>query len=120
MEYVGRICLGRAPHMEYKYSFSKGAKYVDKALEYLRRLAREADSSSVRAVANDCEFVCEAMRMLRTRYAPSGKGLPPPAIRPEGTSNTLGALRTLSRVVKDAARVETSFCASSMRVTATC
>ena len=56
------------------------------------------------------------MRILYTPYAPSGKGLSPPAIRPVGLSNTLGALRTLPRMVKDAARVGTPF----LRVSAAC
>ena len=49
------------------------------------------------------------MRILYTPYAQTSKGLAPPAIRPEGLSDTLGALRTLSRTVKDAARVGTPF-----------
>ena len=56
------------------------------------------------------------MRILYTPYAPSGKNLSPPAIRPVGLSNTLGALRTLSLMVKDAARVGTPF----LRVFADC
>ena len=53
--------------------------------------------------------ICEAMRILSTPYAPSGKGSAPPAMRPEGMVQTLAALRTLPRMVKDAARVETPF-----------
>ena len=49
------------------------------------------------------------MRISCTPYAPTGKGSALPAIRPEGLSNTLGAFRTLSRTVKDAARYETPF-----------
>ena len=50
-----------------------------------------------------------AMRILATSYAPPGKGLAPPSIRPEGLIQTLAVLRTLSRMVKGAARVETPF-----------
>ena len=49
------------------------------------------------------------MRVLFTPYTPPGKGPAPSAIRPEGLSQTLGVLRTLSRMVKDAARVATPF-----------
>ena len=56
------------------------------------------------------------MRILYTPYAPPGNGLSPPASRPEGLSNTLGVLRALSRMAKDAARVETPF----LRVFAAC
>ena len=61
----------------------------------------------MRAVAREREFMCDAMRILFTSYALLGKSLAPPAIRLEGMARTLGTLRTLSRVVKDAARVET-------------
>ena len=82
---------------------------MGKALEYFCRVAKETDSSLVRAVDSECEFICEATRILYTPYAPSGEGLPPPAIRPEGLANTLGVLRTLFRAAKDAARPETAF-----------
>ena len=47
------------------------------------------------------------MRVLFTPYAPSGKGLAPPAIRPEGLVQTLAVSRPPPRMVKDAARMET-------------
>ena len=61
------------------------------------------------AVALERELICQAMRVLFTPYAPSSKGLAPPVIRPEGLVQTLAIFRTLSRMVKDAARVETPF-----------
>ena len=82
---------------------------MDKALEYFRRVAKESNDALVCAVAMEREFICEAMRVLFTPYAPSSKGLAPPAIRPEGLVQTLAIFRTLSRMVKDAARVETPF-----------
>ena len=57
-------------------------------------------------MASSREFVCDAMRILFTSDAP---GLAPPSIRPRGLIQTLAALRTLSRMVTDAARVETPF-----------
>ena len=47
--------------------------------------------------------------ILFAPYAPPGKGLAPPTIRPEGLIQTLAVLRTLSRMVKDAARAGTPF-----------
>ena len=82
---------------------------MDKALEYFQRVAKQSDDPLARAVASEREFICGAMRMLFTPYAPPGKGLAPPTIRPEGLVWTLAILRTLSRMVKDAARVETPF-----------
>ena len=107
MESVGRIRLSRAPHMKYKYPLSGGARTIGKALEYFRRVVKQSDDPLVRAVASEREFICEAMRTLVTPYAPPGKGLAPPSILPEGLIQTLAALRTLSRMVKDAARAET-------------
>ena len=95
--------------MKYKYLLPRSAQSMDKALGYFRRELEGTDSSLVRAVANGREFICEAMRILHAPYAPCGKGLSRPAIRPEGLPNTLGVLRTLSRLVEDAARVETPF-----------
>ena len=109
LESVDRLRLSRAPHMKYKYLLSGSVTTMDRALEYFRRVAKETDDELVRAVAQEREFVCEAMRVLFTPYAPSSKGLAPPVIRPEGLVKTLAILRTLSRMVKDAARVETPF-----------
>ena len=82
---------------------------MDRASKYCRRAANQTDYPRVRAVANEREFIREAMRILFAPYAPSGKGLAPPAICPEGLVQTLAALRTLSRMAEDAARVETPF-----------
>ena len=61
----------------------------------------------MREVAQERDFICEASRMLHAPYAPSGKGLAPPKIRPEGLFIALGTLRSLYCAVKDAARAET-------------
>ena len=82
---------------------------MDEAIGYFRRVAKRTDNSLVRAVARERKFICDAMRISYTPYAPPGKGLSPPAIRPGGLSKTLGAPRALSRMVRDAARVETPF-----------
>ena len=82
---------------------------MDKPLEYFRRAVEQSDDPLVRAAASEREFICEAMRILFTPYAPPGKGVAPPAIRPVGLIQTPAALRTLSRMVNDAVRVETPF-----------
>ena len=107
MESVGRIRLSRAPHMKYKYLLGNGARTINEALEYFRRVVRQTDSPPVRAVAFEREFICESTRILFAPHAPSGKRLAPPTVRPEGMVQTLAMMRTLSRMVKDAARVET-------------
>ena len=104
MEPVDRIRLSRAPHMKYKYLLPNGVRAMDKAWEHFRRVAKQTDSPLARAVANECEYICEARRILSTPYFPPGQGLTPPAVRPEGLTYTLGVLRTLPRMVKDAAR----------------
>ena len=110
MESVDRIRLSRAPRMKDKYLLPNGAQSMDEALEYFRAVAKQMDSPLARAVANEREYICEAMRVLLTPHAPSGKGLARPTIRPGGLTQTLGALRTLFRMAKDAARIGTPFC----------
>ena len=78
LESVDRLRLSRAPHMKFKYLLSGGVQSMDKALEYFRRVAKESSDALVKAVAPEREFICEAMRVLFTPYAPSGKGLAPP------------------------------------------
>ena len=63
----------------------------------------------VRASALDREYVCDAARILFTSYVPSVKGRATPAVMPEGVRTALGIFRTLPRISKGAARVETSF-----------
>ena len=109
LELADRIRLSRAPRMKYKYLLAGGARSMDKASEHFRRVARQSDGPLARAVASEREFICEAMRILFTPYAPPGKGLAPPTIRPEGLIQTLAVPRTLSRMAKDAARAETPF-----------
>ena len=50
--------------MKYKYLLPNGVQSMDKALEYVRRVAQQTDSSLARAVANEREFIRESMRML--------------------------------------------------------
>ena len=95
--------------MKFKYLLSGGVQSMDKVFEYFRRVVKESNDALAQAVASEREFICEAMRVLFTPYAPSGKGLAPPTIRPEGLAQTLAVFRTLSRMVKDAARTETPF-----------
>ena len=57
-------------------------------------------------MAQEREVFRESLRLLSTPYAPVGGGLAPPMIRPEGLANALGIMRTLSRMVKKAARME--------------
>ena len=79
-------------------------------------MLRKAGSSLVRAAASEREFICDAMRILYTPYAPSGTGLPPSGDSPGGLANTLAVLRTLSRMARDAGRVETLI----LRITVIC
>ena len=95
--------------MKYKYLLAGSARTIDRASEYFRRAVGQSDDPLVRAAASEREFICEAMRILFAPYAPPSKGPAPPSIRPEGLTQTLAVLRTLSRMVKDAARVETPF-----------
>ena len=64
MESVGSIRLSRPPHMKYKYSLPNGARPMDKALEYFRRVANETDNPLARAVANEREIIREATRRI--------------------------------------------------------
>ena len=71
LESVDRLRLSRAPHMKFRYLLSGGVRSMDKALEYFRRVAKESKDPLVCAVALEREFICEAMRVLFTPYAPS-------------------------------------------------
>ena len=71
MESAGSIRPSRAPHMECKFLLRKGGQCMGCALEYLSRVANETDSTLVRAVAEEREFICEALRMLYTPSVPS-------------------------------------------------
>ena len=116
MESVDRTRLSRAPHTKYKFLLPNGVRSMGRALECFRRVAKQTDNALVRAVATGREFVCESIRVLYVPYAASGKWLPTPGIRPEGLTCALGVLRELSRMAKDAARVETpSFRAFDVR-----
>ena len=72
LESAGRIRLSRAPHMKNKYLLVGGARSMDKAPEYFRRVAKQSGDPLARAVASEREFICEAMRILFTPYAPPG------------------------------------------------
>ena len=93
--------------MKYKYLLASGVRSMGKALEYFRRAATQSGDPLVRAVAQERVFIRETMRVLFAPYCPPGKNLAPPAIRQEGLTQTLALLRPLSRMVQDAARVET-------------
>ena len=108
-EPVDRTRLSRALHMKCKYLLPNGVQPIDRPLEYSRRVAKRTDSALACAVASEREFIWEAMRISHAPFVPTSKGLALPVICLEGLSNTWGALRTLSRMVKDAARVETPF-----------
>ena len=110
-ESVDRPRFRRVPKKKYKYLLGKGAQYMDRSTGYFRRVAEETDSSLVRAAAKECEFTCEAVRMPFTPYAPSGRGLSAPVIRPEGSVTALGIMITSEAVVAPAApKVSTTPC----------
>ena len=77
---------------------------MGRASEFSRRVAKKTDGPLVRAVANEREFFRESIRVLFTPYAAPGRWFRLSVIRPEGLTCALGVLRTLSRMVKDAAR----------------
>ena len=106
-ESVDRFRLCRAPHVRCKLLAPDGAHSTGRALEYFRRVAEQTDSVLARAVAAGRELICEFIRALHTPHVASRKGLASPGIHPEGLACALGVLRTLSRLVKGAARVET-------------
>ena len=99
-----RLCP--APRIKYWYLLGNGVQYLGCASGYFRRVAKEADSAPVRAGAQEREFICEALRISYAPYAPPSKRLAPPLMRPGGLASALGIMRALSRMVKDAARVE--------------
>ena len=88
LESANRLRLSSAPHMKFKYLLSGGVQSMDKALEYFRRAVKESNDAVAQAVAADRELFCEAMRVLFTPYAPSGKSLAPPSFRPERLAQT--------------------------------
>ena len=94
----------------------RGVLPTGRAPKYFRFVAKETGSPLVRAVAQEREFVCEALRTLYAPCSPSGHGLAPTVIRSGGLATALGIIRTLSRIVKDAARAETP----SLRVLRAC
>ena len=73
---MDRVRLDRAPHVKYKYLLGSGGQSMDRALEHFCCFVKETGSPSVRAVAQEREFICGALRISRAPYAPSGKGLP--------------------------------------------
>ena len=109
MESVDRIRLRRAPHMRYKHLLGNGVQTMGRVFEFPCRVAEEADSSLVRAESQEREFTCESFWISRPPYAPFGKEPAHLAILPEGSACASGIMRTLSRVAKDAVRVETPF-----------
>ena len=58
-----------------------------------------------RALAQEREKFCEALRILSTLYAPNVEGGAPTAL-PECLRAAFGIVRTSSRFLKDAARAE--------------
>ena len=64
-----RIRLSRAPHTKYKFLLGRGVESMGRALERCRRVAKDADSSSARAVAQELEFFREALRFLANPFS---------------------------------------------------
>ena len=81
---------------------------MGRALECFRRVAREADLPLVKALAQEREFVREALQILYTPYARRTRSAGSPIGRPEGMRAALGIFRTLPRAAEDAARAESS------------
>ena len=66
LESVGRIGLSRAPHVEFDSLLGPGAAPIDRALECLRRVAKETGSPPVSARAQERESICGAFREFCT------------------------------------------------------
>ena len=98
-----RIRFCRAPHLKYKYLLAGNATWLD----HFRRVAEETRSPLVSAAAQERKFIFEALRISYTPHAPSGEGLAPPATRLGGLATASGIMRTVSRMVGDAARADT-------------
>ena len=126
MESADRIRLSRAPYTKYDFLLPRGAHppsaertdstLAGRALAYLRRVAERAVGALARAVAAEREVARESVRVLYAPHAASGKGLAPLCIRPGRSTYALGVLRTPSRIVRDAAHVETEAYGYSMRL----
>ena len=63
----------------------------------------------VRAAFKEREVICEASRISFAPYAPPSRGLASPSVRRGYPAKALGIMRSFSRMVKDAARVEPPF-----------
>ena len=83
MEFADRILASRAPHMKYKFLLPTGAHSMGRALEHLRRVAKQTDDALARAVAAEREFICESIRASFAPYAVSGEGLAPRVFAPK-------------------------------------
>ena len=93
MESVDRIRFGRALHMRWENHLGSGAQSIDCSLEHVSRVGEETDSSVARAVAQECGFSREPLRILYPPYAPSCKASAPPSIRRGGLASALGIMR---------------------------
>ena len=98
VESVDSVRPSRALRMKYKYLLGSGVQSMGRAAVYFRRGAKGTASSLAHAVAQDRGFMSGSLRILFPFYAPPGKGVAPPVIRPEALANALGITRTLSGV----------------------
>ena len=68
------------------------------ALTYSRKMAKERNDPSARALAR------ESLPVMFTPHVPSVKGACPPRVMMGAACHALGTMRTLPRIAKDAAR----------------
>lgn len=78
---------------------------MDRASEFVRRVAKAGDSGLVRALAQERENICDAVHIPSTPHAPNVKGAALPTVLPAGTRTALGSLCALARISRDAVRL---------------
>ena len=103
---IDRTRLNRAPHMEIKGLLGPHTQGMGRALGCFRRVAMEPDCVLARALSHEREYICDAVRILFTPYAPNVKRSAPPVVLPVALRSASGIIRSLSRIAEDAARVE--------------
>ena len=99
--------MSNAPHTKYFDLFMKEGACLDKASAYFARVASETDRPLVAALAQERVYLCKCVRKLYSPYVANNKNKPPPVVAGEGMRVIYDLCRTLSRMIKDAARAET-------------
>ena len=78
---------------------------MGRALAYFRKVLKESGSQWARALMRERELFCGALGIPLAPYVPPREGANPLKVAPEGIRQSIGIMRTLSRIMKDAACV---------------